>query len=455
MTEKKYHAVSVGRKTGIFLTWALCNNNVNKFTGATHEGFEDIEDAVCWLTSHGLERDNIAVYDKGGEEWALVDFLVQVDQCAPLYVNLPPEQSDAKPTINNALLSYMVFSMQSGTCEKIKCVVLARFTLDIIITAKDMLWATADLNIIGDRKRRRDGAINTEKESHTNDIITALYQLDAAGNMPCIVVNAIDLGCIPRFHPEELNEISMADRMNKMEERMSSICQVMDHTVAANMVLKDQVNDMQRSSHVTYAGVAGKVQSNANVSTSNVHVPSHQAERASQPPIPRPKDFRPTAKDTHVPSTSGNKLSAPLSRHFSTSNQSLGPTSVTSDVDAGFRVPSHVARKQQRQETRRRHIVQGTRTGGGIRGAPEPRRDAFIYRVDRDTSTDMMRQHLDDMGINTHAIDCISNPDSMFKSFKVTTTVSNFRELFKPDMWPQGIRIRKYVPPRRGEYSDY
>jgi len=125
------------------------------------------------------------------------------------------------------------------------------------------------------------------------------------------------------------------------------------------------------------------------------------------------------------------------------------------DSNCGVREPTRVIKKQRQQENKRRRIVQGSRPGSGIRGAPEPRRDAFIYRVLPDTSTEMLSQHLDSMGIATQAIDCVSNPNAMYKSFKVTTTVSNFRDLFNPEIWPEGICVRKYIPPRRGENSDY
>jgi len=255
MSEKKYHAVSVGKKTGIFLTWSLCNKQVNKYAGATHEGFEELEEAVTWLLSHGSQRDTITVYDKKGDTWNLEEFTKSAEECTPLYVNLPPVDPTLDTTINNALLSYIIFSMQSGTAEKIRSVVQATFTIDDIIISKDMLWAAADLSVIGDRKRRRDGPNKSEKDSHTNDIITALYQLDAAGETPHIVLSAKDLGCIPRSHPEELNDISMADRLNRMEDRLTSLTQVVDHTVATNLILKDQINTLQHTSRESYAGV--------------------------------------------------------------------------------------------------------------------------------------------------------------------------------------------------------
>ena len=52
------------------------------------------------------------------------------------------------------------------------------FAIDNIITANDMLWDAADQSIIGPKKRGRNGTIKSEKCSHADDVITALYQLD-------------------------------------------------------------------------------------------------------------------------------------------------------------------------------------------------------------------------------------------------------------------------------------
>ena len=69
--------------------------------------------------------------------------------------------------------------------------------------------------------------------------------------MPDTTLNAMDLGCIPRSDPEDLNEISMADRLGRMEERLSALTEVVDRTVASNLTLKDQMNAIQQDSHAS------------------------------------------------------------------------------------------------------------------------------------------------------------------------------------------------------------
>ena len=350
--------------------------------------------------------------------------------------------------------------MQSGTIDKIKSVVISRFTIEDIIDAKDMLWAVAGVDTIGDRKRRRDGTNKSEKESHTNDILQALIQLDAAALTPIILVNAMDLGSIPRSHPEELNDISMADRLNRMETRLAALTQVVDHNVANNMDLKEQMSSLQdkQNNSVTYAGVMSQASNARNISTtsgsnisSSLQLPKLVPSRVELRPN---TDVRPRAPNL----TGTHKLMPAHIRQLSASNQSLA-TSTISDNEMkndGFSEPSHVIRKHRRQENQRqRYVARGSRTGGSIRGAPAPRRDVFVYRVDSETTTEMMSKHIKDIGIDIISINCVSNPSAKFKSFRITASVTNYHELLKAENWSEGIYVRKYTTPRRGENTEY
>ena len=92
--------------------------------------------------------------------------------------------------------------------------------------------------------RRKDSVSRTEKEAHTFDIINATYKLDKANTMPTVLIDAYELHIIPRSHPEELNNISLVDRLNHMERKMSSMQEIIDRTVAENMSNPDKVNNL-------------------------------------------------------------------------------------------------------------------------------------------------------------------------------------------------------------------
>ena len=136
--------------------------------------------------------------------------------------------------IFDPLLAYIQASLPSGTAENVKNAVLGHFTLEEIIKAKNELWSKCD-DAIGEKSKRRGSATRQEKEAHLFDIINALSILDRKNQLPTIAVSAADLHRIPRSHPEELNPISQVYRLNRLEARMSSMVESMDHIIAEDL----------------------------------------------------------------------------------------------------------------------------------------------------------------------------------------------------------------------------
>jgi hypothetical protein len=46
---KKYYAVAVGEKTGVFTTWDECDRSVNKYPGCLFKSFKRRSEARAWL----------------------------------------------------------------------------------------------------------------------------------------------------------------------------------------------------------------------------------------------------------------------------------------------------------------------------------------------------------------------------------------------------------------------
>ena len=45
----QYYAVKVGRSPGIHLTWEECRKQVDRFSGAIHQGFDTLEEAQAFI----------------------------------------------------------------------------------------------------------------------------------------------------------------------------------------------------------------------------------------------------------------------------------------------------------------------------------------------------------------------------------------------------------------------
>ena len=99
--------------------------------------------------------------------------------------------------------------MQSAAADNMKLAVMGHFSDNAICEAKDMLWSFSGSKLIGDKKTRKHLTARSEKEAHVSDIITALVKLDKSNKLPCVLIDALSLGTIPRSHTEELNNISL------------------------------------------------------------------------------------------------------------------------------------------------------------------------------------------------------------------------------------------------------
>ncbi len=164
--------------------------------------------------------------------------------------NEPQDNNQAGDYLCDPLLAYMSFASQSGASANIKRAVLGHFTPDMIFKARDALWHICDHDIIGPYKRRNKTPSRPAHDSTIDDIISALTKLDAIRCMPTIVIRADDLALIPRSHPEELNDISLLDRLNRLEARVTSLQEGLDHTMCENHNIKDMISQMPVKSHI-------------------------------------------------------------------------------------------------------------------------------------------------------------------------------------------------------------
>ena len=117
------------------------------------------------------------------------------------------------------------------------------------------------------------------EEANTQDIKTALCKLDKARQLPNIMVDAFSLDKIPRWHPEEQNQICLADRMLRLENRVTRLQETMDNNMAENMVLKEKMDCMKERDN-TYADmVKGQSPTHRSpVLTKQIHKDNNQSD---------------------------------------------------------------------------------------------------------------------------------------------------------------------------------
>ena len=324
------------------------------------------------------------------------------------------------------VLGYILFSMQSASAENVKLAAMGHFIDSDICDAKDMLWYFCGTKYIGEKKVRKDSNTRSEKEDHLADIINALIKLDKANKVPTIVLGALSLGHIPRSHPEELNNISLCDRLNQIECRMKKMQEQLDCHTAENMMLHERLEKTD-----SYASVLKK---------DNIHY----------------KDTGPKVKiqKTDILTQISNKGVIEIEGEHQSSevlheNMSATIQPAQQPLDNEYQIPLY-HRKQARRKKMRKNVITGSRAqcSGNVRGAPDPDRHLFIYRVDRSTVVKDLESYISERGVTVRDLQCVSNCESKFKSFKLTVSVAQYSQLFDSSLWPQGVRIRPFYTKR-------
>ncbi len=59
---KKYYAVKIGLKPGIYETWDECKENVNGFPGAIYKSFKTLDEAKVFIGDENIESVNVSDY---------------------------------------------------------------------------------------------------------------------------------------------------------------------------------------------------------------------------------------------------------------------------------------------------------------------------------------------------------------------------------------------------------
>ena len=99
------------------------------------------------------------------------------------------------------------------------------------------------------------------------------------------------------------------------------------------------------------------------------------------------------------------------------------------------------------------HSNKGSGSSTVVKGAPQRSRDLFIYRVDTSADAQALKEHVINKGFSIISLNCVSKPESKYKSFKLTVPAFQFNNLFDSSLWPMGIHVRPFIPPRSVSFN--
>ena len=81
-------------------------------------------------------------------------------------------------------------------------------------------------------RKRQNSENRIEKMALISDIVDILRELDRANRVPFFVVDSISLAALPKWNAEDINYVTVAEKMVDMFNKM----EVMNDAIAANIV---------------------------------------------------------------------------------------------------------------------------------------------------------------------------------------------------------------------------
>ena len=297
--------------------------------------------------------------------------------------------------IINELLCYVDNYRHSSSRVMLRDTVKQYFTHEDVLHAKAKLFAICvdeikDLNI---PPQRRASPQRSAQEADIEDILSIFEHVDDKRILPTFA--AVNLNKIPKFNPEEVDMYSVVQRLNKLE-----------HQVKSN---SDWISKSTQNAKSYSDVLQGQ--------TSGVSAAKPQAE------------------STKIP------------------NAMREPSNIRSDDD-GFTIPRYLRRKLNKENrgnsSGQPKVVVGNATPTGLKGAKSnPYTNVFVYRTEKGTSEDSVKQHMQSKGVIPVEIERKSGSFQRYDSFRVSIRKEDWNTVMQSGFWPEGVRCRYFHPPRR------
>jgi len=367
-------------------------------------------------------------------------------------------------------LMYAEHHRKGATKENIVNVMCSFFTDNEMKTAKSLLYDRFGyLNILLSSTERRTTENRSDTMATCCDVIDDLFKLeDEEIQVTCCATNWARL---PRVAPEEINNISLADKVatlaakleiydsalseircenSKIETRMSSIEN--NKSTEWPQLISNKSKSVPRDNPRHTPGAASSTppprllrqSSNADCNGINGDVTNprenvnHMRRDRNGTNLPERRNYmRNEGSDINRRGASGvydRRVIQPLSNGRQ-QREMVGRIGSQTDSRNSSRVPGF---------KRRGGGIMGEATSGGLRSSEPPVRDFFVSRLNKMDGIPEIREFLKKCDIDVRDIVQMNNSESKFNSYKISVTVFDAPKMLNSDMWQSGICVRRW-----------
>ena len=322
------------------------------------------------------------------------------------------------------LLCFIAANRGSSTAAHIKTVSLARFTPKQVATSKTVLWQSLPVQqCLGKVPDRKGGKKRTVVEADIADLFEAFKKLDDADQLPKFGVLSGDLHFIPRIQAEDIDIVSLAERLLEVEEtlktlvpgRRSQDSELEPHPFVSNQTIEETTPRGAEStspqtpslpSQVSPAPIRKRFQSEPNKDTYN----QRDLNFSSRWQTTRKKSPR---KRLSLPQGDTTECKQPKT-------PTLQPQSLTAEL--------------QRENKNFRSLKAG----------PGRCKDLFVANIANTTRIDDIHAFVKSKKCKVVSLKKVSREGALAQSFCLTLSAEDF-EVLKGPIWPGDIRVRRFL----------
>lgn len=381
--------------------------------------------------------------------------------------------NESEPLIINEVLCFIQNHIKRTTKDKIVECVARSFSPEAVIRAKEMLANDKRL-VKGKLKNRRNTNARLKHEQTADDLVEAMMYLDQIGIETNYVVKNIFV--LPKCDPKDIDPYAMLQRVMLLEEKVA----VHESLIMKNDALRKQtyaervadtgtvrqqsMMESRRSSSVVPRDVT------TSASRSRDHpgrgdVPVSNAFNALSGSVENVEDVIPKRVMTRQQQNQLMENGAERKgKQMSDSevNDSQSRSLIKEKIDQHEAPWINVSKEKKGKrkagtprsdsKVKSAYKVHGSVKSGVVHGAPLPKRDFFISRVSKDTTDEQMLEYITGQGVISAEIQCVSNPNAAYCSYKLTVPVIEKDKVMVGDIWPYGVCVQRWW--RRSNQND-
>lgn len=365
----------------------------------------------------------------------------------------------------NELLSYAVFYMNNSCSDNIKKVINSFYTPEEILNAKKLLW-----NMCSDElptyTERRDTEKRSGSDANVSDILEGIIKLDNIEKLPNFVAKQIDR--LPKRGPEELNIVSIINRLGNIENRINEYDNVLSsHEIDLHYLksleigyklksLSDNLDNIKINNNV-FIPPPEKFSDEDSMNKTKEDDASTNEENLND------SDWE-TVEDEVENSSANEKLSYKDATLKFINNKSRKEfkkdKKVKSTVISCSPEPKRICistinddgyqNVESRQQRRRRLYKNNL-----LQGAPPPMKSIFVSRVKKFCNVLTMKNFLNDNDIYYDDVSLVSHDNSKFNSFKININKIDISKVMQSHFWPIGVKCNMWKEKSKSNVQYY